>query len=132
MTSAKTAAVAATSPAAPENFVASVTASGDVNLSWEAPMWDLAGEIGGDQAWGDGGSPITGYVVQWKEASDSWDTEADVSEATVTGTSHTIEGLTGGTDYSTRVIAVNMVGRGIPSDDENRDRYPRLLRPMPH
>ncbi len=118
LTSAKTAAVVATSPAAPENFVASVTASGDVSLSWEAPTWDLAGEIGGDQTWGDGGSPITGYEVQWKEQSDSWDTEADVSETTVTGTSHTIEGLTGGTDYTTRVIAINAVGRGIPSDDE--------------
>ena len=56
--------------------------------------------------------------MQWKEQSDSWDTEADVSETTVTGTSHTIEGLTVGTDYTTRVIAINAVGRGIPSDDE--------------
>ena len=118
LTSAKTAAVAATSPAAPENFAASATDSGDVNLSWEPPTWDLAGEVGGDQTWGDGGSPITGYVVQWKEESDSWDTEADVSETTVTGTSHTVEGLTVGTDYTARVIAVNMVGRGIPSDEK--------------
>ena len=118
LTSAKTAAVVATSPAAPENFVASVPASGDVSLSWDAPAWDLAGEIGGEQTWGDGGSPITGYVVQWKEASVSWDTEADVSEATVTGTSHTVEGLTVGTDYTTRVIAINAVGRGIPSDEK--------------
>ena len=115
--SAKTAVVAATSPAAPESFVASVTDPGDVNLSWEAPTWDLRGEIRGDQTWGDGGSPITGYVVQWKEESDSWATEADVSEATVTGTSHTIQGLTGGTDYTTRVIAVNGIGRGAPSDE---------------
>ena len=118
LTSAKTAAVVATSPAAPENFVASVTASGDVSLSWDAPTWDLAGEIGGEQTWGDGGSPITGYVVQWKKASASWDTEAEVSEATVTGTSHTVEGLTVGTDYTTRVIAINAVGRGIPSDEK--------------
>ena len=118
VTSAKTALVAATSPAAPENFATSVTDSGDVTLSWDAPAWDLAGEIGGEQTWGDGGSPITGYVVQWKEASVSWDTEADVSEATVTGTSHTVEGLTVGTDYTTRVIAINAVGRGIPSDEK--------------
>ena len=118
VTSAKTALVAATSPAAPENFATSVTDSGDVTLSWDAPAWDLAGEIGGEQTWGDGGSPITGYVVQWKEASVSWDTEADVSEATVTRTSHTVEGLTVGTDYTTRVIAINAVGRGIPSDEK--------------
>ena len=94
-------------------------------LSWEAPTWDLAGEIGGDQTWGDGGSAITGYVVQWKESSGSWDTEADVSETTVTGTSHTIEGLTVGTDYTTRVIAINTVGRGIPSDENIVTDHPR-------
>ena len=116
LTSEKTATVSATYPAAPENFAALVTESGDVNLSWEAPTWDLGGEIGGEQTWGDGGSDITGYVVQWKEASDSWGTIADVSEATETGTSHTIDGLTGGKDYSLRVLAVNAIGRGIPSD----------------
>ena len=115
--SAKTAVVAATSPAAPENFEASATNPGDLGLSWEAPTWDLSGEISGDPTWGDGGSDITGYVVQWKEESDSWDTAADVSEASVTGTSHTIEGLTGGMEYTTRVIAVNDVGRGGPSEE---------------
>ena len=115
LTSAPTAVVAATSPAAPGNFAVSPNAAGDPELSWEEPMWDLGGEILGRKTWGDGGSPITGYVVQWKEDADSWDTAADVSEATVTGTSHTIEGLTDGEDYTIRVIAVNNVGRGIPS-----------------
>ena len=115
LTSAPTAVVAATSPAAPGNFAVSPNAAGDPGLSWEEPMWDLGGEILGRKTWGDGGSPITGYVVQWKEDADSWDTAADVSEATVTGTSHTIEGLTDGKDYTIRVIAVNNVGRGIPS-----------------
>ena len=117
LTSAKTSVVAATSPAAPENLAASATDSGDVNLSWEAPTWDMGGEIDGEPAWGDGGSDITGYVVQWKEESDSWDTAADVSEASVTGTSHTIRSLTGGADYSIRVLAVNSIGRGLPSDE---------------
>ena len=115
LTSAKTSAVAATTPGAPESLVASPTSSGDLSLSWEAPTWDISGEILGDQTWGDGGSPITGYVAQWKEASDSWDTESDVSEATVTGTTHTIQALASGTEYTTRVIAVNSVGRGTPS-----------------
>ena len=65
----------------------------------------------------DGGSAITGYKVQWKEAADSWDTPADVSEAAATGTSHTITGLTGGTEYSVRVSAVNSVGDGTPSPE---------------
>ena len=117
LTSVKTAEVAATTPAAPESFAASVTDSGDVNLSWEAPTWDLAGEISVESTWGDGGSPIIGYVVQWKEALDSRDTEADVSEATVTGTTYTIQDLTNGTKHTTWVIAVNSVGRGAPSDE---------------
>ena len=113
--SAPTAVVAATSPAALENFEVSPNAVGDPELSWEEPTWDLVGEIDGEKTWGDGGSPITGYVVQWKEDEDSWDTGADVSEATVTGTSQTIQGLTDGEDYAVRVIAVNDIGRGIPS-----------------
>ena len=71
LTSAPTAVVAATSPAAPGNFAVSPNAAGDPELSWEEPMWDLGGEILGRKTWGDGGSPITGYVVQWKEDADS-------------------------------------------------------------
>ena len=114
--SAPTVAVAATSPAGPENFAVSPNSAGDPVVSWEEPEWDLGGEIDGDPTWGDGGSPITGYVVQWKEDADSWDTDADVSEATITGTAHTITGLTDGEDYTIRVLAVNDVGRGAPSD----------------
>ena len=73
-------------------------------VSWTAPA-------------SDGGSAITGYKVQWKEAADSWDTPADVLEATVTATSHTITGLTDGTEYSVRVLAINNVGESLPSED---------------
>ncbi len=118
LTSAKTVVVTATTPAAPENFDVSATDTGDLDLSWNAPTWDLSGEFGGRGTWGDGGSSITGYVVQWKEASASWDTKADVSEATLSGTTHSIQGLTDDTEYVTRVIAVNGIGRGAPSDEE--------------
>ena len=117
LTSAPTAVVVATSPAAPENFDVSQNSDGDLELSWEEPTWDLGGEIGGEKTWGDGGSAITGYVVQWKEAADRWDTVGDVSEATVTGITHTIEGLTDGVAYTIKVIAVNDVGRGASSDE---------------
>ena len=78
--------------------------STSLSVSWTAPA-------------SDGGSAVTGYKVQWKEAADSWDTPADVSEAAATGTSHTITGLTGGTEYSVRVLAINDIGEGLPSDD---------------
>ena len=84
LTSAATVAVAATVPTEPLSLT---VARGDeiqeLDASWQAPS-------------SNGGSDVTGYKVQWKAAADSWDTAADVSEATVTGITHTITGLTGG------------------------------------
>ena len=67
--------------------------------------------------------PNTTYKVQWKEASDSWDNPADVSEetdspspATKETLSHVIRGLTGGVEYHVRVIATNTVGDSEPSE----------------
>ena len=73
-------------------------------VSWTAPA-------------SDGGAAITGYTVQWKEETGSWDTPADVSEAAATGTSHTITGLTQGTAYSVRIKARNSAGDGAPSEE---------------
>ena len=82
----------------------SVRGTGTLEVSWQAPA-------------SDGGSDVTGYKVQWKEAADSWDTAADVSEATVTGTTHTIAELTGEQEYTVRVIATNDVGDGAASSE---------------
>ena len=67
--------------------------------------------------------PNTTYKVQWKEASDSWDNPADVSEETDSPSpatneilSHSIRGLTGGVEYHVRVIATNTVGDSEPSE----------------
>ena len=104
-TSAETTAVAATVPTAPLSLsVATGDQNQELDASWQAPS-------------SDGGSAVTGYTVQWKEAADSWDTNADVSQATVTGTSHTITGLTGGVEYSVRVIATNTAGDGPASTE---------------
>ena len=69
----------------------------------------------------DGGSAITGYKIQWKSGSQSF---GDPSrEHTTTGasvTAHFITGLTNGTEYTVRVIAVNAVGDGPPSDEWTR------------
>ena len=104
LTSVATAAVAAAVPGDPGILSVSVNDTGKLDLSWDAPE-------------SNGGSAVTGYRVQWKEAADSWDTPADVSETTVTGTSHTVTGLTDGVEYTFRVFAVNTVGDSSASDD---------------
>ena len=102
LTSVATEAVAAV-PTEPLNLtVTRGSQIQELDASWQAPS-------------SNGGSAVTGYKVQWKEAADSWDTEADVSQATVTGTTHTITGLTDGVEYTVRVMAVNDVGEGSPS-----------------
>ena len=105
LTSEATEAVAATVPAAPQSLsVAAGDQDQELEASWQAPS-------------SNGGSAVTGYKVQWKEATDSWDTAADVSEATETGTTHTITSLTGGVEYAVRVIATNDVGDGPASTE---------------
>ena len=104
LTSAATTAVLANVPDAPEHLNVSLHDTGALDVSWEAPARD-------------GGSDITGYKVQWKRVGDSWDTPADVFEATVTGATHTITGLTDGVGYAVRIIAINDVGDGPPSDE---------------
>ena len=68
----------------------------------------------------DGGSAITGYKVQWKEAGDSWTDGAAVSEMPEDSRNRlaaraTIRGVTRGTLYTVRVIATNAVGDSQPS-----------------
>ena len=105
LTSVATEAVAATAPTAPLSLsVATGDQDQELEASWQAPS-------------SNGGSAVTGYKVQWKEAADSWDTAADVSEATETGTTYTITGLTGGVEYAVRVMATNDVGDGPASTE---------------
>ena len=104
VTSAATAAVA-TVPGQPEHLNVSPHGAGALDLDWEAPG-------------SDGGLPITGYKVQWKEEADSWDRPEDVSEETVTGATHTINGLTEGVEYAVRVMATNEVGEGPASAEK--------------
>ncbi len=64
---------------------------------------------------------LTEFKVQWKRSDGSWDTPADVSEASVepldqSTHGHRIQGLEGGVGYDLRVVAVNAVGAGEPSE----------------
>ena len=101
-TSDATAAVAAAVPSAPAGLTVSVNDTGKLDLSWNIPD-------------SNGGANVTGYKVQWRETADSWESAADVSEATATGTRHTVSGLTDGTEYTFRVMAVNSAGNSAAS-----------------
>ena len=115
LTSIATAAVLATVPTAPQGLtVTQGSQIQELDASWQAPS-------------SNGGSAVTGYKVQWKEAADSWNTEAGVSQTTVTGTTHTITGLTGGVEYAVRLMATNDEGdspasteaKGTPAAENN-------------
>ena len=104
LTSAPTATVIAAVPGAPQSLDVQPSATGQLTASWEAPA-------------SDGGAEITGYTVQWKVATNSWDTAEDVSSAATTETSFTITSLSLRTEYSVRVIAANSVGDGEASEE---------------
>ena len=110
LTSPATAAVAAetAAPDAPQSLNVSPDDTGTLDVSWEAPA-------------SDGDSAITGYKVQWKSGSEDYDGSAgSTRQAEITdpaSRTHTITGLTDGVEYAVRVIAVNDVGDGPPSDE---------------
>ncbi len=63
-------------------------------------------------------SGATGYKVQWKSGTQSYDTAS--REATTTDTRHKIPNLTFGTTYTVRVIATKTgVRDGLPSADQS-------------
>ncbi len=69
-----------------------------MSLSWSLPM-------------GDGGSPITDYIIQYRlKNTNTWKTFNDGIQTT---TSATVTSLTNGSEYIFRVAAVNSVGQGF-------------------
>ena len=92
-----------TKPGKARNLFIALESDGSLLIVWDPPQ-------------NDGGSAITGYTVQWKSGSQSF---GDPSREHTTGASastYAITGLTNGTEYTARVIAVNAVGDGPPSD----------------
>ena len=124
--SAATAVVATVAPAPPRNLTASSTAQGELSLRWQGPSWSIQDWLDERSNVGNGGSDITGYKVQWKRSTGSWNVPADVSEETAAGETHTITNLTGGQTYTLRVIATNEVGDSEPSREITRavNRFP--------
>ena len=89
-------------PDAPRNVAITGSADEELTVAWDPPL-------------GNGGSAITGYKVQWKEAdTPNWDSPSEESDD---ASPYIIENLTNGTRYDVRVLAVNDVGDGPPSGD---------------
>ncbi len=87
-----------TVPAAPAGLAAS-PGDAQVVLSWTEPD--------------DGGSPVTGYMVEY--SSDGGTSWSPFGNGTVTATSVTVTGLTNGQQYEFRVNATNAAGTGPAS-----------------
>ena len=89
-------------PDAPRNVAITGSADEELTVAWDPPL-------------GNGGSAITGYKVQWKEAdTPNWDSPF---EAPDDASPYKIENLTNGTAYDVRVLVVNSVGDSPPSGD---------------
>ena len=90
---------------------------GGLWVEWDAP-WD-------------GGSPITGYRVQWKGPGEDYDDTRRVVVTGLSDPSHEITGLTNGTEYQVRAVAVNAISdsrisetTGSPGNAPGRPRSP--------
>ena len=94
----------ATTPGLP-TAVAGIRGSGQVQLSWVAPV-------------SNGGLTLTDYTIQYSSNSGaSWQT---FSRAASTATSATVTGLRNGTGYLFRLASVNDVGMGSFSANSSR------------
>ncbi len=87
-------------PAKPEDLTAT-TSSGQVILSWSNP----------------GNSSITKYQYQQKSGDEDYGDWTDIDPSGAATISHTITGLTNGTEYTFRIRAVNATGNSEASDE---------------
>ena len=80
----------------PPRAVGAFSVDGGLLVDWDVP-WD-------------GGSPITGYRVQWKGSSEEYNDSDRLVTVGASTLSHEITGLTNGSEYTVRVGAVNANG----------------------
>ena len=81
-----------------------VRGDGSVTVTWAAPT-------------DTGGSPVTGYRVQWRAESELHHSSRQATVTDPATRSHEITGLTNGTEHFVRVLAVNTVDDGEASDE---------------
>ena len=105
-------------PSAPTIVSLEATSSTSISIQWNASKKD-------------GGSPITGYVVEYRPTSNpSFETQVVARDVFST----TLDGLTPSTEYDVRVRGENAVGCSVPSatlqtktDGELRQVFSRSL-----
>ena len=68
----------------------------------------------------DGGSPLTGYIIEYKVSGGEFSSVAVASDVVAT----TIDGLTPFGLYEVRVVGENAVGRGEPSNSLQEQTHP--------
>ncbi len=88
-------------PSAPIGLTATTASPTQINLSWSPPS-------------NSGGAAITGYKIEVKKGTDSYETLVSNTQSTSTSFIHT--GLTKGTVYYYRVSAINSAGTGTSSE----------------
>ena len=82
-----------------------------MTVSWTAPE-------------DDGGSPVTGYLIEKREAGDmKW---TKVAEGKMPGNKYTLTGLTPEMEYEVRVTAENKAGQSQPSASSVTAKYGKL------
>lgn len=87
-------------PGKPENLRATDWDKDHIDLAWTPPLFD-------------GGSPITGYLVEKKDKYGQWEKALEVPSDQ---TKATVPDLIEGQAYEFRVSAINAAGPGEPSD----------------
>lgn len=85
-------------PGPPTNLKSTGHSRSTVSLSWSKPIYD-------------GGSAITGFVVEMKEVGEEEWTKC-IAGTTIEDTNYTVGGLRENSDYNFRVCAVNAAGAG--------------------
>ncbi|TLX69493.1 MAG: fibronectin type III domain-containing protein, partial [Thaumarchaeota archaeon] len=90
-----------TPPSPPTGLIATAVSSSQINLSWNAPT-------------NNGGSPITGYMIERStNGGSSWSAPVNTGS---TATSYSDIGLSPSTAYTYRVSAINSAGTSQPSN----------------
>ncbi|MGH9910429.1 MAG: DUF2341 domain-containing protein, partial [Nitrososphaerales archaeon] len=89
-----------TSPPSAISNLSAISGDSEVVLIWSAPP--------------DGGSPITDYIIEFKQSTSS--IFSVFSDGISTSTTTTVTGLSNGISYDFRVSAVNAIGQGPPSN----------------